>query len=60
MRMNEKNVRLQTENKSLKQDLQKMMEDKATNKDKQSELVLQTSTPVWPGLILATGHVATG
>ncbi|ELU12618.1 hypothetical protein CAPTEDRAFT_218924 [Capitella teleta] len=37
MRMNEKNVRLQTENKTLKQDLQKALEEKALTADKKKE-----------------------
>ena len=36
MRMNEKNVRLTAENKGLKEDLDKFMEDKARAKDKHS------------------------
>ena len=35
LRMNEKNVRYQAENKSLKQDLDKLMAEMGTNKEKQ-------------------------
>ena len=38
LRMNEKNVRLTTENKTLKQDLEKVLEEVAKARDTQSEL----------------------
>ena len=37
LRMNEKNVRLQQENKALKEDLEKMMEESALTKARNSE-----------------------
>ena len=37
LRMNEKNVRLQQENKTLKEDLEKMMEESAQTKARNSE-----------------------
>ena len=37
MRMNEKNVRLMAENKTLKQDLEKVLVEKAETKDRQRE-----------------------